>query len=318
VNAYAFSKEGKELVGCYTGLVFRLYDLFLGLLSVSDCFPRFGDPSKETTSPIEAKEYLLRKDDQTILRWGRIRPNCEERQRIALDLARAAVVFVLLHEVGHITGGHLEHSALNKLGASRILLEFDRIYLTSDLTDRELQFMEVHADTWATRVCHEIMAVAPGAFFPYAGEAESFLWHVAVITLFRFLDLDGSNCSLDDMGSHPLEVLRAAPLYIGPLAVTKLGEHCEVNLEEYMTTYYQAAFNVTQAWDAVGLPSYSFALDANLVKEASDKLVTQFWDNYSSFVELMHKRDSKAPRNVRQPSGVFGRLSKISAKLFKQ
>ena len=62
-----------------------------------------------------------------------------------------------------------------------------------------------------------------------------------------------------------------------------------------MTTYHEAAFNVTQAWDAVGLPSYSFALDTKLVKEASDKLITQFLDNYSNFVDLMHKRDSKLP-----------------------
>jgi len=278
INAYAFSQGRKELIGCYTGLVFRLYDLFLGLLSVSNCFPEFGISSKESTSLIEAKEYLLREHDPTVLRWGQIRPNCEERQRIALDLGRAAVIFVLLHEVGHITGGHLEHPALHKLGASRLLLEYDRTYLTSDLTDRDLRFMEVHADTWVARVCHETISVAPGTFFPYAsGEAELFLWHVAVIALFRFLDLHSSNCSLDDMGSHPLASLRANPVYLGPLAFDKLKEHREIQPEEYMRTYHQAQFNVTQAWNVVALPSFSFALDEDLVTDASAKLVTEFW-----------------------------------------
>lgn len=101
-NAMATVEGQHEFVTLFSGAINLIYTAYFDLLSDPRSLPCIGDPSHESV-PDEAVARLRAS-------VGRYRPNHlpkdAQRAQAARDLALLTCLFILLHEVGHIVGGH--------------------------------------------------------------------------------------------------------------------------------------------------------------------------------------------------------------------
>lgn len=106
VNAAAMQGNEADHVLLYRGLVERVLGYALALFGTREFLPGVGDARKECTIERAAKFFEQRYD----LRTGTapLCPVCSTRKELASGAALLALNVALLHELGHIVGGHFQ------------------------------------------------------------------------------------------------------------------------------------------------------------------------------------------------------------------
>ncbi len=157
VNAFTALVEEKPVVVFHGGVPFALIELFHSLLSLPTVLVEYEgerEPQANYNSfkpPPENYSFLINTDKQYNLIWTEnlpMKPKSKLRDQLATNLYMNALIFLFLHELGHIDSGHLE-LILRQYGATD-LPEFN-VSEEQDvlMTNRVLQCLELDADNYA-------------------------------------------------------------------------------------------------------------------------------------------------------------------------
>ena len=109
INAIAFRSEGRYFIGVTTGAIYMIQLVLGRMLSHPDLFPKIGDPTEESDKPEVLKHY--RPDAQRMAEAGSwpSRPRNVVRRAYMDHLLGQAVLFLVAHEIAHITRGHVDY-----------------------------------------------------------------------------------------------------------------------------------------------------------------------------------------------------------------
>ena len=109
VNAWAWKDEGRYFIGMTTGLQFMLNFLFFRMLSDARMFSNIGNSEVEQSSFPPLSDYTT--DAQEMAQKGVHTgpPKDPVRFAYAVDLLTSAMMFVIGHELAHITRGHVDY-----------------------------------------------------------------------------------------------------------------------------------------------------------------------------------------------------------------
>jgi hypothetical protein len=144
VNAVAIPGKDADHIFLYSGLIERLYGYALALFGTREFLPTIGDSRKECRLRHSVKFFEQRCD----LRSGTasLNPVCSTRKTLAGHVALLALNVALLHEFGHILGGHFQ---LVRRGVTS--LELDELSLQTNpvLLEVPLSVIEWDADCFA-------------------------------------------------------------------------------------------------------------------------------------------------------------------------
>jgi hypothetical protein len=110
VNALAAANTRIDAVGLNAGLVVFLENGFYALMASTYFLPDIGDNSDCQSPAVIAKSIATTNITNG---WGTFSPRDKERKRVAFVLSRLAELFVLFHEVCHISYGHLLHEEVH-------------------------------------------------------------------------------------------------------------------------------------------------------------------------------------------------------------
>jgi len=261
VNAVARANSRLDAVGLNGGLVVFLENAFYALMA-STCFiPEIGDSSGGQPPAVIASNIAtldIRKG------WGIFSPRDKQRRQVAFVLSRLAELFVLFHEVAHVSYGHLLHPELCDRDGVATIFEYRAHDLQTNT--RLLQAMEFDADEGATAeslsFVHTIFKESRvfSSLFGTATMAEQmYYWVLSVAVLFRVLDLFTNLPVIDLTSTHPAPGLRTDHvIYCGREWVrTKLPSYFEL----YNGESRRALEHIEDVWRALGLPSITHQLD---------------------------------------------------------
>lgn len=261
VNALATANTCIEAVGLNAGLVAFLENTFYALLC-STCFlPGLGDTADCQPPDVIAKNIAT--TDITKV-WGTFSPLDKDRSRVAFALSRLAELFVLFHEVCHISYGHLLHDEIRNEDGIATIFEYRPRSVRTNA--RLLQAMEFDVDEGAAAAslstAIEIFKSSSlfSRLFGTATEAERiYYWVLSVAILFRVLDLFTNSPEFDLTGTHPPPGPRTDHvIYCG-------GEWVRTTFPAYFDIYdvesRRALSHISDVWRALTLPSVTHELD---------------------------------------------------------
>jgi hypothetical protein len=108
-NAFTFKADGEYFIGFSTGAKYLLGLLFCRMLSDPNLFEFIGDPSEETTDLPPLTDYAT--NGEHMFRAGILptRPKNHARWSYASALVHRAFIFLVGHEIAHITRGHVDY-----------------------------------------------------------------------------------------------------------------------------------------------------------------------------------------------------------------
>ncbi len=144
VNAYAFRREGRYFIGLTTGTRY-MFDLVFGrMLADAGVLPFIGDPSQESKQLPPLTGYVP--NGESMYQAGTVLcgPRNPPRISYAIHLTSQALLFLIGHEIAHISRGHVDYQA-SKTG-SAFLAEASDYNLAGDEAF-ERQTLEMDADT---------------------------------------------------------------------------------------------------------------------------------------------------------------------------
>jgi hypothetical protein len=118
INAAAFKAEGRYFIAFNTGTRYMLELIFCRMLSDAGLFDFVPSPAGEdsTLSPLK---YTLRAEDMYQAGILPVPPKTKERQSYTDMLLHHAFMFLIGHELAHITFGHVDY-VLSKTGSGII------------------------------------------------------------------------------------------------------------------------------------------------------------------------------------------------------
>lgn len=215
-NAFAFKADGRYFIGMTTGMRYLLELVFSRMLSDRRLFPFIGKPSEEADSLPVFTGYVPHAQEMYEAGLKPNRPRNDERWFYAQHLLHEAILFLVGHEIAHISRGHVDylgsktgHGLIAELGWSNT----DQIGLI------ERQALEMDADhrsvtsrVSSIRQTHETPNLSPP---PWATAREPpglllFHWVLSMNSLFRLMG-DGRFSSADlATRIHPPLPLRRA------------------------------------------------------------------------------------------------------------
>jgi hypothetical protein len=121
-NAHAFRSNGKYFVVVTSGTVFLLELVIMRMLSDARLFAEIGNVNEEASGLPPLSNFEPNARNMTSLGYRAKRPQTKARHIYAIRLLEEALLFLVGHEIAHITLGHvdyLEHkglSAVTELG----------------------------------------------------------------------------------------------------------------------------------------------------------------------------------------------------------
>ena len=249
INAWAFKHDSRYFIGITAGAIVMLHLVIDHMLARQDTFPHIGEPRNERDvvpvidwSIIDAKRLYemgtrpIAARDTTRLLYGR-------------HLAEQAVMFLIGHEIAHITRGHVDYLA-SKSG-HHFMAELGWNDLSGPLIER--QAIEVDADQRSVYArCNSMFMTAESAneqSFPWTVgtvtvEALQFDWAFAVNTLFRlFGDELFSHQDLESSSYPPLPLRRRMAM---DFAFQTLLENWGKEHEETINTALTSSVGATE------------------------------------------------------------------------
>jgi hypothetical protein len=143
INAWAFKSHGRYFIGLSTGAVFMLELVIMRMLSDSRLFHTIGNPSGELDNLPPLTGFVP--DAERMYRAGQrpISPKTSPRLSYAIYLVDHALLFLVGHEIAHITLGHVDYLQ-SKTGAA--LVEEMQLHQTGSEALIERQCLEAQAD----------------------------------------------------------------------------------------------------------------------------------------------------------------------------
>lgn len=216
INAYAFKSEGRYFIGITTGALYMLELVFMRMLSDSRLFDSIGNPNEESNNLPPLVGYAPQA--QQMYESGLIpgHPNTIPRLSYARHLSESAFIFLLGHELAHITLGHIDY--LQSKTGTAIIEELDWNQRDSgDLIER--QSLEAMADNRSVLSGIDSIQLTHGTPGfekpPWTNSAlkpaeRIFDWALAMNSLFRlFGDSRFNPSNLEMMAYPPFPIRRA-------------------------------------------------------------------------------------------------------------
>jgi hypothetical protein len=224
VNAFAFREGDTYFIGLTSGALVALQIVFYRILSDARHLPDIGDPNLERSdlSVLTA----LSPDAEAMYQAG-MRPQLpqtEPRRAFARALFEQAFMFLVGHELAHITRGHVDYLDA-KCGTPFIAEVGWTNTKAPGLMER--QAIEMDADrrsTWS-RIDSLRLTMAAGIPFPWTDRAPSAVelihdWALSTGWLFRlFGDQKFAGVDLSTIPYPPVPLRRAMAFNTGLLAV---------------------------------------------------------------------------------------------------
>ena len=108
INALAFRRGDTYFIGLHTGALFMLRLVIGRMLSDASLFPSIGNPTAEESSLPPLSGYSVDADDMYTENPIRT-PNDALRRYYAAVIQDQAIMFLVGHELAHITRGHVDY-----------------------------------------------------------------------------------------------------------------------------------------------------------------------------------------------------------------
>lgn len=217
INAWAFREDDKYFIALTAGAMSMIHLILNRMLANPRTFPKIGKPDAEDPNlppvpwTVPDAELLFYRGVRPVL------PKCPIRMVYASHLADQALMFLVGHEIAHITRGHVDY--LSSKSGSPFLAELG--WQGNQQASLERQAIEADADSRSIAArCHSALGTvllhqkAGDKFPPWATavlppEAWQFDWAFAVNTLFRlFGDARFSGVDLSAQPYPPLALRR--------------------------------------------------------------------------------------------------------------
>lgn len=218
VNAFATKGERADHIVITLGAVQAIFGTMCALMASPSFLPEIGDVSKEEElqgpfphgfPPMPLLQGNLPPDPSAVYH-----PR-DARMAFALQLSEDALQFLVLHELGHILGGHLE--VREARGLSPKLFEIGQ-YNSGPIGPELRQVLEYDADMFATHA-QSFLAMQPEVAellqntFEWSNvspeDAGVIMYTVAVSVLFRLLEADGPAPQAEPEIEYPHPAVRS-------------------------------------------------------------------------------------------------------------
>lgn len=213
INAVALEQNGRYFIGIHTGTLFMLWTLIGRILSDASLFPEIGDPGQESGQLKPLEDYYP--DAQEMLQvLSVMMPKNPIRASYACFLQDQATLFLIGHELAHVTLGHVAYLAKKGQGATRevgisgpqdenAILERQGIELDAD-------GRSIMARIDSLRITYQNPDTSP---IPWAPAAESpgrliHDWAVSLGILFRIFGDERFSAASLAQSSYPPPLLR--------------------------------------------------------------------------------------------------------------
>lgn len=215
LNARARKLPAADLVILPVGVIERLSGAALALMTIPSFLPRLGEVTSEpfesgTIADFPSLPMLRVGHSDAPIRcfW----PVCQHRRAFAQHLTSIATHFVILHELGHVFGGHLECRKSNANGFTELDFsdstdeqEIPRRVLESDADmfaafhESDVSLRPIPADLLKDVFAWRSVSTQDAAFVSFA---------IAIAVLFRLFDAHSSP-NVQDSKLYPHPAVRA-------------------------------------------------------------------------------------------------------------
>jgi hypothetical protein len=257
INAWAFRFERNYFIAVTAGAVTMLHLVLDRILASPHTFPAIGDPSLERRDVQPVPWNIINPEE---LYAQGIRPVvAQDKRRIlyAGHIAEQALMFLVGHEIAHITRGHVDY--LKAVAGESFLEELG--WQGSNDQSIVRQVLEADADRRSILArCFSLFQTAknntgqtlPWTDNPVTVESMQFDWAFAVNVLFRLFgdkNFDGSNLEATAYPPMPLR-RRMAMDYGGHLLLQNWGMEHEDKIKKLLVESIRVSENSFRAIDA--------------------------------------------------------------------
>lgn len=284
VNAWALRDKDRYFIGLTAGAMCMLHLILNRMLANPRTFPNLGQPEAEDPNLPPVPWHIP--DAERLFNAGvrPILPKCHARMLYANHLADQALMFLVGHEIAHITRGHVDYLA--STSGYAFLAELGWRGTAQGRLER--QVIEADADRRSVFArCHSMLGTAhiagdtfpSWATSPLPAEAWQFDWAFAVNTLFRlFGDARFSGIDLNAQPYPPLPLRRRMAMDTAfDLLVRAWGEQRKHDALHVLVS----AVNATEtSFSAVGADSSEGGLkesDTTAAREHIDR-IGEYWN----------------------------------------
>jgi hypothetical protein len=119
VNAYAFKSEGRYFIGITTGAIYMIQLVFSRMLADSHLFEHIGNPGEEEDCLSPLTGYVPHAQQMAEAGLKPVHPRSAPRFSYSGYLFHQAILFLMGHEIAHISRGHVDYAA-SKTGTAMI------------------------------------------------------------------------------------------------------------------------------------------------------------------------------------------------------
>lgn len=207
INAFALKSEGEYFIGVTTGTIYMLRLVIGRMLADPGAFESIGDASVEASDLPPLAEYSPMAEEMS-KRFKLESPRDALRTAYATFLQDQAMMFLIGHEISHISRGHVDFLK------SEFGTDFSELgwfsWFKKDTAPLDRQALELDADgrTTESRVDSVQTALASGQTIPWAPDSDprSRLIHdtaVAINILFRIFGDSRFSSEGADEATHP-------------------------------------------------------------------------------------------------------------------
>jgi hypothetical protein len=253
INAIAFRSEDRYFIGVTTGAIYMI-QLALGrMLSHPELFPKIGDPTEESDKPEVLKHY--RPNAQRMAEAGSwpSRPRNVVRRAYMDHLLGRAVLFLVAHEIAHITRGHVDYMGsqagipiIAEMASASVDRVIERQTIEADADRRAVMFGLVSI---ANTVGNPIAARPPWLVSPPTFDDLVFDWSFVVNTIFRlFGDIRFHPSDLTTTVYPPLPLRRVMAMDVAKVILssnpTPMTKERIIEVLRSGLTYCEEAFAV--------------------------------------------------------------------------
>jgi len=279
-GAKAIKFEGKYYIGIYIGTIKILEYLFMRILSSPNILKDLGDVSLEVHHD---KIFSARISDENHIIDDFVRPNCEKRRSLALQLISQAVHYLFLHELAHIRNGHLDlldylpndsnllvQAMTNKKEFIPLVsqtLEMDADAAATLLGTQQIEF--ICSNQWTEGFLHDFFIVK---------DQSVALWAFSVMIVWSISNFGEKESEINILSSHPGVGVRG---YIVSNMIQTIYPNDDKLLDmagEYMGEALKAFLEISES----KFHKQSFTVEKERKFTA---FLTAYWNNVRPFLE---------------------------------
>jgi Peptidase family M48 len=211
VNAWTFKAKDRYFIGLTTGALYMLRMVIGRMLADRGTFEFIGQPSLEADDLLPVLHYIPNADAMADQQTAILTPKCSVRASYAWFLQDQAIMFLVGHEIAHITRGHVDYLTTQGAGLTAPL--------EGNESSIERQCLEMDADRRSIMSRIDSLRVTYGKpervlppWSPDSYDAGQFIqdWSVSLNIVFRlFGDIQFSRSELNGLAYPPVPVRRA-------------------------------------------------------------------------------------------------------------